>query len=59
MRSNVMLILPKDDEALSAQRMERIPDRDFTRQNRGIMSPLQIEEDNVPPPCTRSWSPPG
>jgi hypothetical protein len=54
-----MLILPKDDEALSAQRMERIPDRDFTRQNRGIMSPLQIEEDNVPPPCTRSWSPPG
>jgi hypothetical protein len=38
-----MLILPKDDEALSAQRMERIPDRDFTRQNRGIMSPLQTK----------------
>jgi hypothetical protein len=48
-----MLILTKDDEALSAQRMERIPDRDFMRQNRGIMSPLQIPVESGPPPCIR------
>jgi hypothetical protein len=46
-----MLILPKDDEALSAQRMERIPDRDFMRQNRGIMSPLQIVAVSVRRSC--------
>ena len=53
-----MLILPKDDEALSAQQMERIPDRDFIRQNRGIMSPLQIVGVSVLPPCTASSSRP-
>ena len=40
MRSAVVLILTKDDEGLSSQGMERIPDGDFCRRNQGIMSPL-------------------
>ena len=47
-----MLILAKNDEALSAQRMEPILDRDFMRQNCGIMSPLRIAAAIVLLPCT-------
>jgi len=40
MRSAVVIILTKNDEALSAQRMERIPDGDFSGRNQGIMNPF-------------------
>jgi hypothetical protein len=54
MRSAVVLILTKNDEALSGQRMERIPDSDFCSRNQGIMSPFPIAAGSAPLPCTRS-----
>jgi hypothetical protein len=48
MWSAVVLISTKDDEALSCQRMERIPDGDFCGRNQGIMSPLPMPVANAP-----------
>jgi len=53
MRSAVVLILTKDDEALSCQRMKRIPDGDFCGRNQGIMSPLPIAADGTGPSSRR------
>jgi len=47
MRSAIVLILTKNDEALSAQRMERIPDGDFSGRNQGIMNPFPIAAGGI------------
>ena len=57
MRRAVVLILTKDDEALSGPRMERIPDGDFRGRNQGIMSPFPTPVPTEPPPCIRSCRP--
>jgi len=37
-----MLILTRQEQCLTEQRVKRIGDRDFLRQNPGTMSPLRI-----------------
>ena len=53
MRSAIVLILTKNDEALSGQWMERIPDGDFGGRNQGIMSPLPMPAASEPQRSTR------
>jgi len=53
MRSAIVLILTKNDEALSGQWMERIPDGDFYSRNQGIMSPFPTAGASVPPQFIR------
>jgi hypothetical protein len=47
-----MLILPRQDQCLAEERVKRIGDRDFLRQDPGTMSPLRIAADSAPLPCT-------
>jgi hypothetical protein len=48
-----MLILTGQDKCLPDQRMKRIGDRDFLRQNPGTMSPLRIAVASGLPQCIR------
>ena len=53
MRSAVVLILTKNDKALSGQRVERISDRKFCDRNQGTMSPLPMLVANAPRQSSR------
>jgi hypothetical protein len=51
---SIVLVFTGNDEAFVSERVKRVRDRDFARQNSGIMNCLQIAAVSAPPPCTRS-----
>jgi hypothetical protein len=58
MRRAIVVMTTNNDEALTAQRMKRIPDNDFRYRNQGTMNPLPIAVVSVLLPCTASSSRP-
>ena len=53
MRSAIVLILTKNDEALSGQWMERIPDGDLFGRNQGLWRPSDTGGERAPQQSTR------
>ena len=49
---SIVLVFTGDDEALVSEWVKRVRDRDFARQNSGIMNCLPIPADNGPRLCT-------
>ena len=52
MGDSIVLVFTGNDEALVSEGVKRVGDRDFARQNSGIMNCLPIPADNGPQLCT-------